>query len=177
MTCRMKWVTCYKLQCTRCPCRSPWHFPIGKKHQLAHHVLCAIFVKTFLLLRNKSSLISAKTRVENGLLIFKSNTIEEIVHILSNFCILTLGAGWLILITPPHKWYKMTLDHRDEQYNAWKLKLMYKIKNIERCQFFWMGIQMFFGNPNRNIWAYSVFQKSFSECPSPVICLSVSFWT
>ena len=43
----------------------------------------------------------------------------------------------------------MALDHCDEQYNAWKLKLMYKIKNIERCQLFrmWfveMGIQMFF---------------------------------
>ena len=66
MTCRMKWVTCYKLPCTRCPCRSPWHFPIRKKHQLAHHVLCAIFVKTFLLLWNTSPLISATTRVENG---------------------------------------------------------------------------------------------------------------
>ena len=67
-TCRMKWVTCYKLRCTRCPCSSPWHFPIGKKHQLAHRVRCAKFVKTFLLLWNTSSLISAKTRVENGLL-------------------------------------------------------------------------------------------------------------
>ena len=58
----------------------------------------------------------------------------------------------------------MALDHCNEQYNAWKLKLMYKIKNIERCQLFrmWfveMGIQMFFGNPNWNICAYSVFQK------------------
>ena len=101
-TCRMKWVTCYKLPCTRCPCQSPWHFPIGKKHQLAHRVRCAKFVKTFLLLWNTSSLISAKTRVENGLLFFKSNTIEEIVHILSNFCILTIGAGWLILIDHVH---------------------------------------------------------------------------
>ena len=36
-------------------------------------------------------------------MVYSSSTIEEIVHILSNFCILTIGAGWLILIDHVHK--------------------------------------------------------------------------
>ena len=86
------------------------------------------------------------------------------------------------MYTPPHKWYKMALDHCDEQYNAWKLGLMYKIKNIERCQFYcrWfveMGIQMFLGI-RIGIYKHIQFsKKSYSECPLPVTCLSMSFWT
>ena len=64
----------------------------------------------------------------------------------------------------------MALDHCDEQYNAWKLKLMYKIKNIERCQLFrmWfveMGIQMFFWKSESEYMRLFSFPKILFRMP------------
>ena len=172
-TCRMKWVTCYKLPCTRCPCQSPWHFPIGKKHQLAHRVRCAKFVKTFLLLWNTSSLISAKTRVENGLLFvyyrrncshpFQLLYTDNWSWLINSYrsCTLHLISDtrwpWIIVMNSitPENWGLCTVQGKEYWMMSTLLQVIF-------CR---DGHSDSFWNPNRNICTYSVFQKILFRMP------------